>query len=220
MTVYFPITHQQLLFIIMRDNKIIYSILFCLIFFSISLKSDGQSEKTSAEGRGEYALVAYISGGIGYYATHAGTSPFATNLNKWGPAATIRILWHPDHLLRVGFETGHTTFYSYQLKDSVGNTGKTTLTGIPLLLVTSMPVTKRLHVYFGTGFTNVSTNLNYKGKTSSNKLSVSWMLAASYIHPISKNLGIGTEVKWLDAAETADASASVQLQLVYKFLKW
>lgn len=176
---------------------------------------------TPAAGRGQYSLVAYISGGMGYFAENAGAPAFVTTrLNKWGPAATVRILWHPDHLLRMGVETGHITFYSYTIKDSVGNTGKTSLTGIPLLLVASMPITARINAFFGTGFYQMTTNLNYKGSTSSGKFAVGWMIAASYIQPLSKNLGLGTELKWMDAAETADASVVAQLQLVWKFLKW
>ncbi|MCW3087949.1 MAG: hypothetical protein JWQ78_1335 [Sediminibacterium sp.] len=190
----------------------------CLLV-AMSFSAHAQTNDQPA-GRGEYALVAYIGGGMGYYATNAGAPSFANTVNRWGHAATIRILWHPDHLLRVGFETGHMTFYSYKLKDSAGNTGRTELTGVPLLLVTSMPVTKRLNIFFGTGFTSVSTNLDYKGHTNSSKLSVSWMLAASYIQPLSEKLGIGTELKWMDAAETADASVVAQIQLVWKFLKW
>ncbi|MCW3088476.1 MAG: hypothetical protein JWQ78_1862 [Sediminibacterium sp.] len=186
------------------------------------MRVHAQTESTApTEGRGEYAFVAYFSGGIGYYANNAGAATFVTTkVNKWGPAASLRILWHPDHLLRMGIETGHMTFYSYTLRDSVGNTGKTSLTGVPLLVVASMPITARLNAFFGTGFCHMTTNLDYKGSTSSGKFAVAWMLAASYIQPVSRNLGIGTELKWMDAAETADASVVAQLQLVWKFLKW
>ncbi|MBV9987458.1 MAG: hypothetical protein JO301_07255 [Chitinophagaceae bacterium] len=171
--------------------------------------------------RGQYSLVAYISGGMGHYATAAGT-PVAVNpvTSKWGFAGSVRVLWYPDHLLRIGFESGHMTFYSYKFTDSIGKAGKTSVTGVPLLLVASMPITARLNAFFGTGFYNMTTNLDYGGKTDSHKLAVGWMLAASYVQPLSKDLGVGFELKWMDAAQTVDASIVGQLQLVWKFIKW
>ena len=206
----------------MPNNRSVYIISLCVVFFAVSIRSHAQTEKGAPESRGEYAMVAYISGGLGYYATKAGTPVAVTaKTSKLGPASTIRILWHPDHLLRVGFETGYMTFYSYTIKDSTGKSGKSSLTGIPLLIVASMPVTARLNAFFGTGFFSMSTNLDYAGqKTAAHKFGVGWMLAASYVHPLNKRMGLGTELKWMDAAETGDASVCVQLQLVWKFLTW
>jgi hypothetical protein len=188
-----------------------------MLLFSTAHRLYGQDGNT----RGEYAFVAYIGGGMGYYTTGAGT-PVAvqSTTSKWGFAGTVRVLWHPDHLLRVGLETGHMTFYSYKFTDSAGKSGKTSITGVPLLLVASMPITARLNAFFGTGFYNMTTNLDYAGTNDAHKLSVGWMLATSYIQPVSKNLGLGIELKWMDAAQTVDAAIVGQLQLVWKFLKW
>ena len=208
----------------MQKNRIAY-IIFCLACFSISVKTYSQTTEdtasSSATGVRGYSFVAYISGGIGYYATNPGTPvSVTTKTSKLGAVATLRILWHPDHLLRIGIETGYMTFYSYTIKDSAGNTGKSTLSGVPILLVVSMPITHRLNAFFGTGFYNLTTSLNYAGKVDSHKLSVGWMLAASYIQPVNKRLGIGTEIKWMDAAQTVDGSIVAQLQLVWKFVTW
>ncbi len=199
-----------------------YVLRFVLVTMMLPALSNTYAQgDTVYTGRGEYALVAYISGGMGYYTENAGTPLNVKAVTtKRGFVGSLRVLWHPDHLLRVGLETGHMTFYSYTFVDSTGNKGKTALTAIPMLLVASMPITARLNAFFGTGFYNVTSNLDYAGKTSSNKLSVGWMLAASYVHPISKDLGLGAELKWMDAAQTADASLVGQLQLVWKFKKW
>jgi len=194
--------------------------LFLLLFLSV--RASAQKEFTSqATGRGDYSLVVYVSGGLGYYPSYAGKllylQPKISNIN---PVSTVRLMWHPDHLLRVGLETGYMTFLSYTIKDSAGNKGKVVLDAIPLLLEWTMAVTKRVNVFAGSGVYFTHTRLNYAGKTSSKKLSVGWMAAASYIHPLSKNLGLGTEVKWMDAAESRDGSICVQLQLVWRFLKW
>ena len=193
----------------------------CLLLF-VSMRTAAQEEFTSQPvGRGDYSLVIYVSGGLGYYPSYAGKlaylQPDISNIN---PVSTIRLMWHPDHLLKLGLETGYMTFLSYTIKDSAGNKGKVVLNATPLLLEWTMAITKRFNVFAGSGVYFTKTRLDYAGKTASKKLSVGWMAAASYIHPLSKNVGLGTEVKWLDAAESRDGSICLQLQLVWKFLRW
>jgi len=206
----------------MQGNRRIHIIAVCFILLLGGSKSYGQTDTSSpAKGRGEYAFVAYMGGGIGVYAVNAATPVSVTaKTNRLGFVGSFRILWHPDHLVRIGFETGHMNFYSYTFKDSVANTGKTSVSGVPLLLVASMPVTKRWNAFVGAGFYNLTTKLDYLGKNDSHKLSVGWMMAASYIYPLSKKLGIATELKWMDANETVDASICLQMQLVWKFKTW
>ncbi|RYD98311.1 MAG: hypothetical protein EOP50_05040 [Sphingobacteriales bacterium] len=172
-------------------------------------------------GRGNYALVAYINGGLGVFASER-SSPAYLNpkMNRFNPVATIRIMWHPDHLLKVGLESGHITFFRYGLTDSAGKKGSISLEATPLLLVWSMSVSERLNIFAGSGAYFLKTRLDYDGKTTANKFSVGWMAAASYIFPLGKNSGLGTEFKWLYAAETSNGSLCLQLQYVWKFAKW
>ncbi len=83
-----------------------------------------------------------------------------------------------------------------------------------------MSLKNRFNIFVGSGLYILNTKLDYKGKVNSNKLSSGWMLAASYIYPIGKELGIGTEVKWLYTTETSNGSVCGQVQLVWKFLNW
>jgi hypothetical protein len=70
-------------------------------------------------------MVSYVSGGIGMYAADAGyTAPFANCYRKIKPNSSIRLMWHPDHLVRFGLETGYMTFYSYTFSDSTGGQAK------------------------------------------------------------------------------------------------
>ncbi len=204
----------------MSGNKIIW----CFFLLSaICVEANAQDEGFTSQPRhrGDYSLVVYASGGLGYYPSYAGAlaylRPRIANIN---PVSTLRLMWHPDHLLKLGLETGYMTFLSYTITDSANNKGKVVLNAIPVLLEWSMPLTKRINVFAGSGVYFTKTRLDYAGKTSSNKVSVGWMAAASYIHPLSKNLGLGTELKWLDAAESRDGSICLQLQLVWKFLRW
>ena len=203
-----------------QNNKAIF--LFLLLITSIGAFSQKDEKFTSRPtGRGEYSLVAYISGGYGYYASRSGAPSYLQpTLNKYNPVGTLRIMWHPDHLLKAGLETGQVTFYNYDLKDSAGKTGNIALSAIPVLLEWSMSLKKHLNIFAGSGLYLLNTKLDYAGTVNSKKLSVGWMAAASYIYPLGTQTGLGAEVKWLYAAETSNGTICGQLQLVWRFLRW
>ncbi|HUC79977.1 MAG TPA: hypothetical protein VMR70_03640 [Flavisolibacter sp.] len=194
-----------------------------LFFFLFSLQAFGQEDEFSSQPqkRGEYGWVVYVSGGAGYYASNRGAPNYLNReVSNLSHVSNIRIMWHPDHLLKVGLETGHMTFYSYTFKDSAGVSGKAKVYAIPVLIEWTMAVTKRLNLFAGSGVYFLRTNLDYRGRTVSPKLSIGWMAAGSYIHPLSSSTGLGTEVKWMRAAETNNGIVSLQLQFVWKFLRW
>jgi hypothetical protein len=197
--------------------------LFLLLFVCASLLATAQDSLFTSlpSGRGKYALVAYINAGYGFFASERSMPSYLNpKVSRFNPVATIRIMWHPDHLLKVGLETGHITFFNYTLTDSAGHKGKVALEATPVLLVWSMSVTNHLNIFAGSGAYFLKTRLDYEGKTTANKFSVGWMAAASYIFPVGKNSGIGAEFKWLYAAETSNGSLCLQVQYVWKFAKW
>jgi hypothetical protein len=189
----------------------------------VTMGTVGAQEKFSSQPSkpNEYSLVAYVSGGAGYYLSVAGVPDYLQpKIRKISPVGSVRIMWHPNHLVKVGFETGYLTFLSYSLQDSLGNRGTVRLDAIPLLAEWTMAVTKRINVFAGSGIYFLQTHLDYAGKSKSSKVSIGWMAAVSYIHPLGKNTGLGTELKWMDAADSTDASICLQVQFVWKFLKW
>jgi hypothetical protein len=202
----------------MRNFKLLLPLFLCCW-----INGSAQLDEPAPVGkrRGEYGLVAYVGGGAGYYFNVAGVPDYLNpRISSFSPMTSLRIMWHPDHLVRVGLETGKMQFLSYSFKDSVGNDGKVMVTAVPLLVEWSMAVTKRIHAYAGSGVYFLTSKLDYAGEARSKKLSIGWMAAISYIHPVNNVLGIGTELKWMDAAETTDGSLGLQVQLVWKFLKW
>lgn len=176
----------------------------------------GQSEMQEA---GPYSLVAYLGGGLAYYPITPGSPPpgVASDLRRFGASGTLRIMWHPDHLLRLGIETGWTALYSYTLTEAPA--GELHLTAVPLLWVMSMEVLG-INIFAGSGYYILNSNLQYQGTVNVQTWSLGWMLAASYVHPISENLGLGGELKWVNASEHEEASLALQVQLVWKFLEW
>ena len=215
---FFLIIPLLLLITIMPNHKLI------LLFICVMAATGSQAqdkEFTSMPTRGEYALVLYVSGGVGHYPAFTGDLAYLRpNISNINPVSNVRIMWHPDHLIKLGIETGYLTFLSYTLEDSAGNKGKVQVNAVPLLVEWSMSLTKRFNLFAGSGVYFMNTRLDYQGKTSSKKLSIGWTAAASYIIPLSEDVGLGTELKWLDAAESRDGTITLQLQLVWKFLRW
>jgi hypothetical protein len=171
--------------------------------------------------RGEYTLVAYVGTGLSYYSTSIGIPPGLdqVTINRTGVPTTLRVMWHPDHRLRLGLETGWSTLYSYHAQTS-GKPVKVYISTVPILIVWSMPIAKRFNIFAGTGAFIINSHVDYAGKVNVDMFSLGWMVAGSYVQPISKRLGIAGEIKWLDAIETEDASLGFQIQLVWKFLRW
>lgn len=204
----------------MQNNKLILALLLQLVA-TVSLAQKEEVYTSRPTGRGQYSLVAYASGGMGYYLSNRGAPAYLNpTLQKWNPSGTLRILWHPDHLLKAGWETGYVTFYSYDLKDSANRGGSVAMRAIPVLLEFSMSLKNRLNIFAGSGIYFLRTDLDYAGKVSSRKVTIGWMAAASYIQPLGTQTGIGAEVKWLYASETTRGILLGQLQLVWKFLRW
>lgn len=216
--VFYQTILQPLLITIMRNNKIFFGALWLML----GLTSYAQEGNITARPQaGEYSFILFLNGGAGYYASPAGSPSYLKpTVNRINPVYTARLTWHPDHLLSVGLESGYMTFYSYKLQDSIGNKGSVALNAIPMLIVWSMPVKKHFNILAGSGLYILKTTLNYYGKTNSNKVTTGWMAGLSYIHPIKKNLGLGTEFKWLYAAETTSGTLSLQLQFIYRFLNY
>lgn len=204
------------------SGKKINNIAWLFLLFCSSFASAQEQEFTlQPKKRGAYAWVATFSGGAGYFVSNDGTPEYLSRkISNLGHVASFRLMWHPDHLLNVGVETGHFTFYSYRFRDTLNREGTVKLQAIPVLIEWNMAVTKRLNLFAGSGVYFLRTNLDYRGKTTSHKLSIGWMAAGSYIQPLSENIGLGTEIKWMDATETANGILSLQLQLVWKFLNW
>lgn len=203
----------------MQNNKILlYFLLFLTCF-----KSFGQTEEVSSqpEKSKKYALILYLSGGFGYFPSNSGAPAYLQpNRSRVNPVTTARIMWKPDHRLKAGFESGFMTFYSYKLTGADGNKGKVSLDAIPLLIEFSVSVKKHFNLFAGPGFYILKTNLNYEGKAKSQKVSPGWMAAAAYTVPLTKEFSVGAEAKWLYAAETIRGSFGLQLQVMWRFLRW
>lgn len=210
--------------------KILVTGLLGVILLGLARPVHGQADSTETK-RGLYAIVLTMGGGLSYYSTRLGVPPGLDQVavSRFGVPATIRAMWHPDHRLRIGLETGWTTMYSYRGMAS-GEGAHVYVSAIPVLLVFSMPlawlnstrhsVARRLAVSGGTGAYLINSRLDYAGTVISNRWGLGWMLAGSYTQPIGRRFRVATELKWFDATTTEDATFALQLQLVWRAFSW
>lgn len=192
-----------------------------LLAFIVVNKLNAQSNvKTNSNVKRKPTLLIYTGGGLaGYTSTFNPTAGILNGkISKISGVGTFRLMWHPGYRLRLGIETGYTNFYSYKVKN--GNvSGTVNLTAIPLLIVWSMPIVKRVNIFAGIGSYWLTTHLNYDGNVKSKTFSLGSNIALSYTQPLSKTLGLAAEVKWMNAFETKDNLLSLQALLVWKVFK-
>jgi hypothetical protein len=211
-------------------NRSLFICLLSVILFGSIRPVSGQTDSTENK-RGPYAVVVAVGGGLSYYSTHLGVPDGLdqVHVSRFGVPATVRAMWHPDHRLRIGLETGWTTMYSYK-GTATGERAHVYVSAVPMLLVFSMPLAwlsgterslaRRLSITGGAGAFLINSRLDYAGTVESQRLGLGWMVAGAYTQPISRRFRLATELKWLDATATEDAAFAIQLQLVWRAFSW
>lgn len=192
-----------------------------MMLVSFNISSAQQNVKKERLPRRKPSFVLHGGGGMSYYTGGINQANVAIpgTLNKWSPAATLRLMWYPRYRLRLGIESGFTNFYRYNVKDPDGE-GKVTLQAVPLLVVWNMQVLPRLNIYAGFGSYFLSTRLDYRGKVLSSDVVLGSNVAVSYTQPINKRVGVAAELKLMNAFETKDAALTLQLHFVWKVFQW
>ncbi|MEO8589479.1 MAG: hypothetical protein ABI432_08935 [Flavobacteriales bacterium] len=66
----------------------------------------------------------------------------------------------------------------------------------------------------------LTSRLDYITETNASSWSLGWMAAASYVHPLTDDLGVCAELKCMNTSATHNTVFSAQVQLQWKFLRW
>lgn len=166
------------------------------------------------------SLVLQIGGGASSYVAPITIKPIELpgSIKRTSLAFTARLMWYPNYRLRIGLESGFLNFYSYRIRNG-DKVGKVNLDAVPLLVVWSMQVVRRVNVYAGFGSYFLTTHLDYQGKVESKVFVLGSNIALSYTLPVSKRLGIAAEAKWMNAFETKDYALGLQVNMVWKFIQ-
>lgn len=170
-----------------------------------------------------YALIAYGGGGYTRNISTFDITPPGLRQNGFG--GTIRIMWKPEHLLRIGLETGLTQVYYVKTKGvqtSFGTTDFTSsLNAVPILLSFSMPITDRLEVLAATGsYLLYSNTESFGSRVTSSALSIGFAIGLSYMTPVKRDWGVGGEIKWYHMDKFDDDNIVLQVMVSFRFLEW
>ena len=206
----------------MYINKTIFSACVTVLLLACNNLSAQVSDKPSPPGIArKHSLVLYLGGGYSNYISplnFKGTG-VEKDIVRSGPAATIRVLWQPQYRLRLGVESGFCNFYSYKLVNG-NKKGKVSISAIPIMVVWSMSIVKRLEIFAGIGTYLLSSKLDYEGKVNSKLNSLGTSVALAYKIPLSKTTAIAVEGKWMNAFQTKDDVVSAEARVIWKFFQW
>jgi hypothetical protein len=192
--------------------------LISVIFF-ISITIFPQSNDTL------YYLTAELGAGYSRYITTLDTK----DLNQNGFSGTVRIMWHPEHLLSLGIETGYQYLYSLKSTYNIEGFGpsevKASMICVPIMGIYSMKIFPKtipqLEFKFSSGvFLLYNTGEAFGDKIKSSQISIGFPGAATYLHPLNDIFSIGGELKYYYVSKIQDADLSLQVVFAYKFLEY
>ena len=165
-------------------------------------------------------IVLALGGGPSHFIGEPGVPRhLLTRIDPIGAAWSARIMWHPEHRLRIGFESGHVHLYSYSIEEP-GVEGSVRLTGIPLLLQWSMPIGERFEVLAGYGTYRLTSELDYLGKVRSSFYSQGYAAAVACKLPLTDELGLAMELKWMNAFVTRHHMIALLFRLDIDLHEW
>lgn len=169
-----------------------------------------------------YKINTAFSGGYSYY-----ISAFKMDkMNKFQPGFSTRIMWQPEHRLRVGVESGYQKLYSLFRKGFNSPEYGTTdvdlsLSTIPIFLVFSMEVYPGIEIDAGIGEYILLTYVNsFNNVVESYGFSNGYLLGASYFYSLTDSFYVGGRFKWLYFSKIEDALISMQFSIKYTLLSY
>ena len=167
----------------------------------------------------------YVHAGGGLTRNVSDFDDAVPGLQRSGLFGTVRVMWKPEHLLSVGIESGFQRVYAVEITDApspVGPiSGNSVLNALPVTLVFSMPVIERFEAYVGAGFSVLYSTVEFLGdKTVTSAYTPSFMAAGSYFVPLSDDLRLGGEVRYIYYDRFVDHNLGLQVLLSYRLTSW
>ena len=161
-----------------------------------------------------------VGTGISHYINTLQDDPQRTALRQNFNCYSFRFMWEPEHRLSLGIETGYYKAYEVQLSESK-QVNTAILSVIPILFRVQMRVFKRFYASVATGISFHQSLINALGTQSDSEAMgfSNLQFSAGYIHPITKQFGLGLEAKFLSENKTEDMILSFEAVARYQFKK-
>ena len=168
-----------------------------------------------------YRVNVSIGSGYSYYIT----SLEMNSMNKHSFNATAKIMWQPEHLLRVGIESGYLPLYTLERKNFRSKSGTTdvaiSLDAVPVMLVFAMELYPGFEVSAGLGGMILYSSMeSFDNKVVSSSWSNGVALGVGWMTPVAEKVHVGGEVKWYNIAKIEDSAVVVQVALKYNLLSY
>lgn len=172
-----------------------------------------------------YYLTAEAGAGYSHYIT----SLDIPDLNQSGFNGSFRIMWHPEHLLSLGLETGYSNLYSLKTSASAPDLGtsdvKVSMTSVPIMGVYSMKIfpyrLPEFELKVSTGILLLTNHAEgFGGNLTTSQICIGYSVAATYLTPISEFFSVGGELKYQYLSKLEDSDIALQLLISYSFLKY
>jgi hypothetical protein len=199
------------------QDKIIKILLVVMLLFTIANTGLKAQEKDSL-----YHINFNIGFGTAFYLTDMNYKNLSDN---YPFVFTFRFMWEPEHLLRLGIESGYLPLFYLESKfhDTIfGDTeAELSLNSIPILGVFAMEVFQNFEVLGGVGgFLLISEVTSFDNYVLSTSWSNAYELGFSYLHPINKKLKIGGEFKTYYITKLENYDMVFQIALKYSLFSY
>ncbi len=138
---------------------------------------------------------------------------------------TCRFMWQPEHLLRIGVESGFIQLYYLKSKiyDSVfGSTDiLVNMSSVPVMAVFAMEVVDNLELIGGIGgFIITSQVTSFDNYNRSTSWSNAYELGLAYLHPINDKLKLGAELKSYYISRLENFDVTLQFSVKYSIFSY
>lgn len=198
---------------IISKNSLAIILIALLIIFLPNTVFSGSSQDTS------YALSFTLSGGI---SINDDASRFP--VERIGITPTLKLMWHPENLLNIGFMTSYLFISSTNnefIETKFGNTDfRASLRAIPILLLFNMEVWK-LEVNGGLGVAKVNSKLEaFDTQVNSSEWNNIFYYGICYYYDINNLLSLGIEANSYILSKHDKFIAGFLVNLRYKFHNW
>jgi hypothetical protein len=161
-----------------------------------------------------------VSTGISHYINTLQPDPSRVSLRQNFSCSSFRFMWEPEHRLSMGIEVGHYKVYEVQLAEGKDiNTASLSVT--PILFCVQMRIFKHFFATVGTGISIHRSEVNYQGNNSESQTMAfsNLQFSTEYIHPITKQFGMGIKAQFLSENKTEDGIFALQAVARYQFKK-
>lgn len=185
-----------------------------LLFMSTSLWfASAQSRDTT------YKILIESGGGYGL-----SKDSVSQSVSRYGFSGMLRIMWKPDHRLKVGVETGWLRIASLndeEIKNEFGTVKlNASLNAIPVMAVFDMDIW-RLNLYTGLGYYYVLSTISVENEEITNtKWNVGFYLALAYKYTLSEKIKLCSELKWCSIGELGKTILLAEVFISYNLFEW